>query len=144
MAVTREDVETVLVSRCGKFLELVGLDDDQPNAALSDPIVWALRMLGFSPASPTTVVDADMTTVAASHYDALFDLAELRTLENIQGNLTLVTHTTGPVSENLSDLGKLLLTLIPSIRANVAAMHGGKLAVPLGKDDRKVASFRSL
>ena len=144
MALIRDEVEEIITLRCGNFLELLEMKCDCPNPALSDPIAWALRMLGFEPESAIDIVDDDLANVTRKHYDALFDLAELRTLESVAGNLTLVTHTTGPVSENLSDLGKILDKMIPQKRANVASMHGRILAVSLGPTDHKTATFKAL
>ena len=144
MALLRNDVETILTKRVGAFLVAVAMNGVYPNPALSDPMAWALRMLGLTPASYTTVVDSDLVSVSGSMVDALFDLAELRTLESVQQNLTKVTTKAGPVEERLGELGDRLLKLIPEKRKAVAAMHGPLLAYSLGEGDKRPVRIQVL
>ncbi len=144
MALLRSDVETILTKRVGAYLVAVAMNGTYPNAALADPIAWALRMLGFTPAAYTTVADSDLVNVSSGQVDALFDLAELRTLESVQQNLTKVTVKAGPVQENLGELGDRLLKLIPEKRKSVAAMHGYLLAHSLGEGDKRPVKIQTL
>jgi len=145
MALLLADVETVIVKRVGAFMvrakmSVVGT----PNPALADPILWALRMLGYTPASIAAATDGDLASVVATHTDALLDLAELRTLESVLTNIPDVSTTAGPVSQSWGQLRTDLLTLIPRKRANVAAMHEAILQVALDADAPAPVRLRSV
>ena len=79
-----------------------------------------------------------------SHVDALLDLAELRTLENLLGNYKLVSVRAGEIDQKFGELGQRLLVMLPQKRETVAAMHGDKLVIRLGQGDRKHAALRTL
>jgi len=122
---TRAQAETVLVRRVGRYLTLAGLDgttNNGTNADLADPIAWALRKLELPVADPTNPSTGEVA--ATTRVDALFDLAELRTLENILGNLSLVTATVGPRTEHYNDLAKRLGEMIPRKRKAIEQEHG--------------------
>lgn len=108
MSLTRANCETILVKRLGALLSEASLAVTivGSNADLNDPIGWAVRQCGGSVASVTSVADADVATVAASDMDKLLDLAELRTLETISGNLAGTDIKVGPRSENLDLLAQ--------------------------------------
>jgi hypothetical protein len=106
MTLTRANVETILVKRCGPLLTAAGMATTVAgsNADLNDPIGYAIRKSSGTVASFVSVADADLTTVAADEYDQLLDLAELRTLETILGNLDEVDIRVGPRDEKFSQL----------------------------------------
>mgnify|MGYP000920921279 FL=1 len=131
MALTRSAVETVVTRRVGSLLEEAGLSAAAPNPHLADPIAWALRGLGYNVASITDVTDADLLPVGAAHVDALLDLAELRALESVAGNLLAVDVEVGPVSEKRSSLGEHVTGLIADRRKGAQARWGSILAQPL-------------
>ena len=118
------------------------MDGPTPNPKLSDPIAWALRILGGSPTDDTNPVDADMATITA--VDAFLDLAELRTMEAILGNLALVDVRTGPVDEKLSQLSTILASAIKDKRDVITAMHNSVLTIPLSGSDKRAAVMRTL
>ena len=127
MALTRANVETLLIRRCGKLLAAAGLDGTTitgANGDLNDPLGWAIRQCGGTVASIVAVADVDLASVAADDYDQLFDLAELRALESILGNLDVVTQTVGGRSENLSDLAARVQTRLTEKRALVERQYG--------------------
>ncbi len=133
MAITRAEVEFLLEKRLGRYLSRaqMAVTAGQENPHLVDPLGWALRQLGYSPASLVTITNSDLAAVAAAHVDALLDLAELRTVESMLTNLSDVNVTAGPVSTDWSNLRTDLLKLAPAKRSNVAAMWGHLLATPL-------------
>ena len=134
MAITRAGVETVLTARTGALLREADMACEAgANPHLSDPIAWAMRALGYGVGSLATVTDADLQAVAPHHIDALLDLAELRTLESVGGNLAAVDVTVGPVSERRSSLGPRVDKLIETKRAAVQARWGGVLREPLAE-----------
>lgn len=124
MALTRAAAEAVLVRRLGGLLAAAGLavTTAGANADLNDPLAWAVGQAGGSVSDRTAVTDADLTTVDGD--DRLLDLAELRALESVAGNLALVDVTFGPHKESLGQLGERLEKLIARKRAQVARDHG--------------------
>jgi hypothetical protein len=127
MALTRANVESILVKRCGKLLTAADLDGstvDGTNADLNDPIGWAVRQCGGSVSSITAVADADLATVDADDYDQVLDLAELRTLETVQGNLDDVDITLGPRQESLSQLAKQVEQRLARLQKRVEQEYG--------------------
>jgi hypothetical protein len=111
MALTRANVEVLLIRRTGQMLTVVGLDGttvDGTNIDLNDPIGYGIRNSGGTTDDFTNVDDDDVGTVAADDYDQLIDIAELRTLMNVQGNYDLVDTDVGEVTEQWSKLGETL------------------------------------
>ncbi len=106
MAVTRANVENVLIHRAGALMTKASLDGttvDGTNTDLADPIAWALRVSGYTSADITNPTTAEVAA-AEDDIDEVVDYAELRTLENVLGNLDDVDTTVGPRSESLSQL----------------------------------------
>lgn len=133
MALTRANVESVLIRRLGRILAACQLDGatvDGSNPDLADPIGLAVRQLGGTTASIADVADADLATLADSQADALLDVAELRALESCLGNLPDVDVTVGPERESLGQLGTRLEAAIARKRSQVLRDHGIGLAPP--------------
>jgi hypothetical protein len=124
MTLTRAQAETILVRRVGGLLSAAGLavTTAGSNADLNDPLAWAIGQAGGTVSDRSAVVDADLVTVSGD--DQLLDLAELRALETVAGNLATVDVTFGPHSEKLGQLGSRLELLIARKRKQVAADHG--------------------
>ena len=130
--ITRAGAETVLTRRLGALLHEAGMAADAGlNVHLADPLAWALRALGYATASLTDVADAELLAVGAAHVDALLDLAELRCLESVAGNLTAVDVTVGPVSERRGALADRVARLLDDRRRTVLARWGPLLSQPL-------------
>lgn len=106
MSLTRANIETILVKRCGPLMTAAGMATTVlgSNADLNDPIGYAVRKTGGSVTSFVAVADADIAGVDELGYDQLLDLAELRTLETILGNLDDVDLRVGPRDEKFSQL----------------------------------------
>jgi hypothetical protein len=107
MAITRANVESILIRRLGALLTEAGLDGttvDGSNVDLNDPIGWAVRQADGSVDDPATVDDEDVQTVATADLDKLLDLAEYRALESISGNLNLVDIESGPFRQSFNQL----------------------------------------
>lgn len=145
----RLDVQLLLERRCGEFMEQakmsIGTAGDNPDMA--DPILWALRMLGYQPASLVLVSDAEIAAVVQEHVLAFLDLAELRLLENIRGNLTKVstslTQQVGVVEswgQLLDQIGKM----IKDRTEKVDNMHGSLLAFPLSGGGKRTAVLQAV
>lgn len=132
MSITRMEAEQILQRRIGAFLEETGMTvQDGLNPWLTDPLRWALAMLGVGTASVTAVTDADLSAVQRSQVDALLDLAELKTLEAIQTNYVNVTTWVGPIKEDPAKLMESLAAMIQTRRAQIAARYGALLVQPL-------------
>jgi|GEM_PF-2298791 len=127
MSLTRANIEAVLVRRCGKLLTAAALDGttvNGTNADLNDPIGSALRALGYTVASIVAVADSDLSTVGAGHIDQLLDLAELRTLESIQGNNDQVDVRSDDTEKRWAALGTRLEAAIARKRDQIVARYG--------------------
>lgn len=139
MALTRGNVEGILVKRIGKWLTAAGLDgttNDGTNDDLNDAIGRAVRALGFTVADVTDVADANVSVIAASDYDKLFDLAELRALETCLTNYDKVNLSLGPRSESFDQLRNGMIQAIKLKREQIAndyddsaSLTGGVLAL---------------
>jgi hypothetical protein len=132
MTITRLQVEAVVTKRLGLLLEEAQMTSSAgANPHLIDPFAWALRALGYTPASLTDLADSDLEGVSAAHVDALLDLAELRALESVAGNLTAVDVTIGPVSERKGMLADRVTRLVADKRKTIVARWGNVLETPL-------------
>ena len=130
--ITRAGAELVLTRRLGGLLREAGMAVEAgTNPHLSDPLGWALRALGYAPGDVTDVTDAELAPVQGAHVDALLDLAELRALESVGGNLLAVDVTVGPLSERRGALGERVRQMVADRRAAVTARWGAILAQPL-------------
>ena len=126
MTVTRANIESILVQRTGALMTFAGyaVTVAGSNANLNDPIGYALRQVGYSVASIALVVDADLATIDSDDIDQILDIAELRTLENISGNLDDVDITTGPVKENLSQIAANLEKRMARLQEKINYSYG--------------------
>lgn len=146
MSITRIEIEQVVARRLGGFLAEAGMDalQDGVNPWLTDPLRWALSMLGYATASFTSVTDDDLAPVADGHVEALLDLCELRMLESIQTNLASVDVTAGPLQEKRSQLATALAEIITERRKIYGARHGHLLDQPLSDEAIRRAVLRAL
>lgn len=126
MALTRANTEAILVQRLGAWLTNAGLATTivGTNASLNDPIGYAIRIAGGAVASYALVTDADLATVADADLDMLLDVAELRALENVLSNFTLVDAKAGPVEAKSSQFADRLERVIARKRAQLAQRYG--------------------
>jgi hypothetical protein len=131
MSLTRANIESVLIRRVGKLLAAADLDGTTvsgSNGDLNDPIGWAIRQCGGTVASVVSVADGDCASVDDTDVDKLLDLAELRTLETIEGNLDGVDITVGPRSESLNQLSVRVRMKLDAKRDQVRRDYGFNVA----------------
>lgn len=133
MAVSRANVEYILVARVGPLMVKAGQDGttvDGTNTDLADPIAWGLQTAGYSVADITNPTTAE---VAAALDDILevSALAELRTLENLLGNLDDVDTALGPRDEKFSQLAAQVQRRLDWMAKWVGQLYGHGVA-PLG------------
>lgn len=125
MSLGRSTVEAIIIRRLGPWLAQAGLDAttiDGTNADLADAIGAAVRGVGGTTASYAAVTDADLLTV--SDADQLLDLAELRTLEMIEGNLDKVTIASDGDSIALNDLSARVARALARKQARFDRVYG--------------------
>ncbi len=106
-----------------------------PMTDLNDPIGYALRVMGYAVADITAVADSDLAGLPAEEIDELLDRAELRTLENVAGNLDVVNISVGPRSESLGDLSRQVEALIRAKTERINARYGGERRLEGGAID---------
>jgi len=110
MTITRTQAAVVLTARCAPMMEMAGMTTVPvgSNADLNDPLQWSVIELGGTVADIAAVTDADLATVASDDERYILDVAELRLLDNILSNLTLVDLSEGPHAEKFSQLTERL------------------------------------
>lgn len=125
MSIPCAQVEVILIARAGKRMTFVGMDGstvDGSNLDLVDPMVSTLISMGVTPASYAGVVDADLATL--EDIPQFLDRCELRLLQNILGNMDMVTNRVGPRSENLSDFSDALEKAITRKQEQIQKEYG--------------------
>jgi hypothetical protein len=129
MALTLENAQKIIVKRCGKKMTVAGLATTTATANddLIDPLASALMDMGYQPQSIAAITDTDLAAVEEDRYPELLDRAELRTLENIAGNLDLVNVSVGPRREDLSDLTTQVEKAIDRLVTKIARLYGDEV-----------------
>jgi hypothetical protein len=125
MALTRIQVEKVMIRRAGKRLAFVGLDGTTisgNNADLADPISQTLIAMSVPVADITNPQDSDLLPVTDTNQ--FLDRCELRVLESVHGNMDMVDYSTGPRSERLSQFTADLEKAIERQREKVKLQYG--------------------
>jgi hypothetical protein len=142
--ITRAEVEALLVQRTGNLLTFVGLDGTTiagSNPSLNDPIGFGVRRLGGTVTSAVLVTDADVATVDDDDLDAFLIVTELRTLYNIQGNLSVVDVIAGPFAEKLSQVSQYIERQIRHLEKLLEEVYGiGGPELQVGVITRDIAS----
>jgi hypothetical protein len=130
VAVTRANVEAILVQRAGPLMTKAGMATTivGTNANLNDPIGWGIRQSGGTVAAYSLVIDADVATVASDDTDKMLDFSELRLLKNILTNISLVDTQVGSRRESLSQLARQLENRIKAFTEELEDVYG--LSVP--------------
>ncbi len=127
---TRAQAETILTRRLGPTMTAAKMDGetaDGTNPDLNDPLGWAVRKLEGTVADLVAVADADLDTVSTDDTDNLLDLAELRALNNVLGNLTLVDTSVGPRSQKFGQLREGIGARIERLEKSLATELGATL-----------------
>jgi len=132
MALTRANVETILVKRLNKTMAFVDMATtyNGDNADLADPIGFAIRECGGTTSDYTNPTDDDLTSVDSSDYDKLFDLAEYRLLESIIGNFDKYGLKVGPRSGYQSQVREGLEGKVKRVIDILEAKYGYNAPMP--------------
>lgn len=126
MALTRAQIETVLIARCGGKMTVAGLDGathDGNNADLADPISAALFEMGYQ-LDLGTVTDSVLSIVEGNRISEFLDRAERRCLENISGNIDTVNIALGPRREDLNQLAEQVEKAIARLEKKILLRYG--------------------
>jgi len=128
MAYTRVDAETSLVSRLKAKMAAADFATTTAgsNADLNDPFAVSLRKMGKPATNPIT--DGDLSGLSDAEWDEFLDRAELRTLENIAGNIDLVDITVGPRRESLGQLTDQVEKAIARLSKKISLAYGEGLS----------------
>ncbi len=126
MALTRAQVESLLVQRLKTLLTAAGLSTskDGTNEDLNDAVGYAARQLGGTVADVTNVTSSELSFVGADDYDKFLDIAELRALETIVNALDDVNVKAGPLSTNQSEYAERAQKQLDKKRDVVMTMYG--------------------
>lgn len=127
MIITRAQVETLLLRRCGRRMAFVEFSQtvNGDNADLADPIATALIAMGVMPTDITAPADADFATLTDSQTPELLDRSELRLLQNILGNMDAVNISVDGRSEAYGQMTTSLEQVITRLQAKVNADYAG-------------------
>jgi hypothetical protein len=134
MTITRANVESIIVQRCGSLMSFAGMAVTVAgaNASLNDPIGYALRQSGYTVANIASVADADLSSLDDDDIDMLLDYAEFRTLENISGNLDDVDISNGPESEKYSQIAANLEKRMARVQERIDSSYGAGVVAEVG------------
>lgn len=135
MALTRANVESILIRRVGRLMTAADMDGSTvagTNADLNDPIGYALRASGLSVSSVAAVADADVAGVGDDLIDQVLDIAEWRTLLSIEGNYDDVDISANGRSESLSQTMKQVQAKIDRLQKRITEIHGVGLGTLTG------------
>lgn len=121
-------VEEVIEARIGGFIAQVREITGQPDQpSILESASWSLRKMGYTVADVATVTDDELGEVSAGLVDVVLDLAELRTLRSLPGNLPAIDVVTGPMQTKLSNLLPALEVMIKRRGEEIANEHGSLL-----------------
>lgn len=132
MALSRANIEFLMVARLAPLLEAAGLAVTVAgsNADLNGPIGRAVRDLGHTVTSAILVADADVAQITTTQTGEFLDACELHALEAILGNLDDVDISVGPRSEKLSQLAMQVERKINRLLAAMGTAYGYGMATP--------------
>jgi len=126
MAVTKQMVQQVLITRLGRVLTEYDFETviSGDLVYLEDPIGWGLRMIEVSTASIALVTEAEVASVGDSDRDELLDYAEFRLLSNLIKNAPEVDVKIGHRSEEFSQLANRLIQMFDRKRTEIRLLYG--------------------
>jgi hypothetical protein len=126
MALTRAQLETILVGNLGAWLAAADLAVTfaGTNADLAYPMASAIVDAGYDVADMSSPTDAELAIVPDSARRKVIDLAELRTLEAILQNYDGTDLTAGPVKIEDDDLGQRIERRIAAKRTSIYLLYG--------------------
>ena len=126
MALTRANAELLLVARTSAWLvkASMAVTTAGTNADLNDPIGYGVLQSGGTVVSRVLVTSADIATVASDDEEQFLDIAELRTLQNVQGNLVVTDTKIGPRDEKPGQLLETLDKIVKRKEERIEDLYG--------------------
>ena len=126
MAVTKQMVQQVLITRLGRVLtdlsfEIVLSGDLE---YLEDPIGWGLRMIEISTADLSLVTNEEVASMSDDDVDEFLDYAEYRLIGNLVKNAPEVDVKIGHRSEEFSQLANRLIQMFDRKRTEIRQIYG--------------------
>jgi hypothetical protein len=124
MNITRAYAEQELISRAKNKMLLVEMEVSASgsNSSLDSPMSTALRKMGIVVSG--VVSDEDLALLDGEQVEEFLDRAELRLLENIQGNFDLANTRIGNRWEDFKDLIPQLESRINSLKQVIGTNYG--------------------
>jgi hypothetical protein len=127
-ALTKAAADAELVDRAGAYLALArwSTATDGTNPATVGPLRFGLAVMGRAPTAAGAIVDADLSGVASSDFDRVYDLAELRLKRNLLSKLNtmLRNETIGDKSQELGGTIDQLQREVTDLEARVKMLYG--------------------
>ncbi len=127
MALTRANIEVLLIKRCSKVMAFIGLDgttENGANADLNDPIGVGIRQCSGTVDNFVLVDDEDVGTVNSSDYDKMIDIAEYRLLSSMISNFDKYGLKVGPRSGYQSQVREGIEKRINDLREELEKAYG--------------------
>lgn len=127
MSMTRAQCETVIISRVGGWMRVVGMDGtthDGGNADLADPIAQMLRSIGYSTLDAINPCDADFAAIPSSNYEQALSVATLFTMRSILGRFSDVDEWAGTDKQSWNDFGERVQKAIDDYQEDLKNRYG--------------------
>ena len=124
---TRADFEAWGVSRFGPYLRLVGKDATTVNGTnvdLNYPLADALRSLGLTVVTYSSVTDADLAQIPTDRLAQFHDFYELAALSSVWGCWTEVDFQAGMNRMAKDQIAKRLTERIAALEEKVRLPYG--------------------
>lgn len=132
MGITKVQTQTELTKRLEPLFLAASLTDEIGGdlVDLDGPIGYSLRYLGYTVSAFGAVSGAEVGQVTDDQVDEFMDIAELRCLELIMGNLDDVDIRVGPRSEKLSQLAAQVERKIKRLSDSIEKLYDYGLSTP--------------
>lgn len=126
MAVTKQMVQQVLITRLGRVLTDLNFEVILSGDLdyLEDPIGWGLRMIEISTADLTEITNAEVASMSDDDVDEFLDYAEYRLIGNLIKNAPDVDVKIGHRTEEFSQLANRLIQMFDRKRTEIRLLYG--------------------
>lgn len=132
MAVTRAQVEFLMIRRLGRLMHYWNLDGttvDGTNPDIGAALARGLMGVGITPDDPTSPTDLEVAQCATARYPELFDLTHLHLLEACLDNTDEVRQREGVNEQEWNGRISELRRRYEQKRQDVAERYGEGLAL---------------
>lgn len=124
MALTRLAVEREVVSELGPLFVLAGKAGTATgsNPDLNGPIAFAMLALGFTPADPTAVSDADVGMVPTSLFSTFCQLVQYFALKKAINSLVMPNEMAQDRKQDWNEMVRRFQAMLDSLQAQYAGL----------------------